>query len=427
MTFQVHDPLSPKQLEFIDNSTARWNLAHGAVSTGKTVCTLFRLMQAIEQCPDSQIYMVGHSSDTIYRNAVRLIMEDETLCIFRPFCTWFSGKRQLKYKDKTIQTLGAKDEGAIGAFQGITASIMYCDEMTLYPESIIDMIDSRLRKHHSMGFAAMNPSHPYHKCKQWIDKAEEGDSNYYALHFKLDDNPFISEDYKNRIMNSATGLFYKRNVLGLWVMAEGAIFDFFDKKIHVVEKPPRAAEYWIASIDVGATNPFCCLLIGVNSGLHNQLGKQMWVEKEYYWDPAKQRQKVNSELADDVVKFLEPYSVKTVYIDPSAQAFQIDLQRRGLHVVHADNDVFNGIAIMTDMVRNGTCLICSECTNLIREIEGYVWDPREAKRGFDAPLKKADHALDALRYALKTHKVNSYNPYSHSPAEYMRNKYQITR
>lgn len=417
------DPLSPKQLEFIDNSTKHWNLAHGAVSTGKTVCTLFRFMQAVHKCPDSQIFMVGHSSDTIYQNAVRILMESEELAMFRPFCTWMSGKRQLKFMDKTIQTLGAKDEGAIGKFQGLTASLMYCDEMTLYPDSIIDMIDTRLRKPHSMGFAAMNPSHPNHKCKQWIDKSTNGDPNYYALHFVLDDNPYINEDYKERVRNSASGLFYKRNVLGLWVMAEGAIFDSFDKKIHVVKRPPVAAEYWVAGVDYGSSNPCACVLVGVSTGRYTQTGVQMWVEKEYYWEHKKRRPKLNSELADDIMNFLEPYGVKQLYMDPSAESFQQEMQRRGIHVVHANNDVTNGIQKMCDDVMTGRCVILEDCPNLIREIEGYVWDPREAKRGYDEPMKENDHAIDALRYVLYSHKVPNYKPNTHNPINYQNTRF----
>ena len=69
--------------------------------------------------------MVGHSSATIYENAIRLLLESEQLSVFRPFCTWYAGKRQLKFKDKTISCLGAKDEGAIGQFQGKTMSLVY--------------------------------------------------------------------------------------------------------------------------------------------------------------------------------------------------------------------------------------------------------------------------------------------------------------
>lgn len=417
-------PFSDKQIEFIVNSDRHWNLAHGSVRSGKTVGTLFRFMEACKQCPDSQIFMVGHSSETIFQNAIRLLLETDQLSLFRPFCTWFVGKRQLKFLDKTITCLGAKDEGCIGQFQGKTMSLIYCDEMTLYPESIIDMIDTRLSLPHSMGFASMNPSYPSHKIKKWIDKAEAGDENYYALHFTLDDNPYVDESYKARIRESLSGLFYKRNYLGLWCLAEGAIFDFFDKKIHVVSKPPTAAEYWVAGIDYGVSNAFACVLLGVNTGVANQVGKRMWVEKEYYWDCKKTgRQKVNSEFADDIQAFLEPYAVKQLYIDPSALSMKLELQRRGMHVVEANNDVYNGIQMMTTEMGKGNLYICKDCPNLIREVENYVWDSKKSIQGEDAPVKKGDHAVDALRYCIASHKVITYNPYAHNPKSYLNDRF----
>lgn len=423
----IKDPLSKKQLEFIIHSTKHWNLAHGSVRSGKTVGTLFRFMEAVEHCPDSQIFMVGHSSETIYQNAIRLLLESDQLSIFRPFCTWQSGKRQLLFRDKVISTLGAKDEGAIGSFQGKTFSLVYCDEMTLYPESIIDMIDTRLSNPHSMGFASMNPSHPSHKIKKWIDKADAGDPNYYSLHFTLDDNPYVSESYKQRIRDSLSGLFYKRNYLGLWCLAEGSIFDFFDRSIHVLKRPPRAADYWVASIDYGTNNPFACLLIGVSTGRHQQLGALSWVEKEYYYDSKSVgRQKINSELANDVQEFLEPYGVQKIYMDPSAAAFQLELQRRSFQVVHGNNEVIDGIQMMTQQMKNGNLFVCEECTNTIREIEGYCWDSKAADKGYDEPLKKNDHTVDALRYYTATHKI-VMSQYNHSPDTYLKNRFTPTR
>lgn len=419
-------PLAPKQLEFIINSTARWNIAHGAVRTGKTVGTLFRFMQSLEDCPDSQIFMAGHTSDTIYQNAIRLLLESEQLSIFRPFCTWVAGKRQLKFRDKTITTLGAKDEGAIGQFQGKTFSRFYGDEMTLFPESIIDMIDTRLSNPHSMGFATMNPSYPTHKLKKWIDYAEAGDKNYYALHYKLDDNPYLDEDYKLRIKNSLSGVFYKRNYLGVWCLAEGAIFDFFERKLHTVKRPPRAAEYWIAGIDYGTVNNFACSLVGISTGQYAQNGICRWVEKEYVWDSRKQgRQKTNAEYADDVFAFLEPYSIKGLYVDPSAAAFKLELRKRGFHVIDADNDVVNGINFMTSEMQKGNLFVCEECTNLIREIESYVWDPKASERGEDEPLKKDDHSIDSVRYAVYTHKIAVYDYQAHNQLQqnWMQNRF----
>lgn len=424
----MQEPLAPKQIEFIKNSVRHWNIAHGAVRSGKTVCTLFRFMQACATCPDSKIYMVGHSADTIYQNAVRLIFETPELDLFRPFCTWQPGKRQLRYRDKVISCYGAKDEGAIGNFQGKTMSLLYCDEMTLYPESIINMLDTRLSLDYSMGFASMNPSHPGHQLKKWIDLAQEGDPNYYALHFTIDDNPFLDHDYKERIRKSTSGLFYKRNYLGIWCLADGAIFDFFDRDIHTVKRAPRAAEYYIAGLDYGVSNAFACLVVGVNTGISTQQGKQLWVEDEFYWDSKKtHKQLLNSEFAEHVQEFLEPYGVKQVYMDPSALSMKLELQRKGFNCIAADNDVFDGIQLMCSEVGTGRMLINRKCVNLIREIEGYVWDTKKSQQGEDAPVKKADHLIDAWRYVIKTHKVQTYNPYKqqHNPQEYIQNRFQV--
>lgn len=421
-------PLAPKQIEFLLHSNRHWNLSHGAVRTGKTLGSLFRFMQAVHECPDSRIWMAGHTSETIYQNVIRLLFESPQLAIFRPFCTWES--RKLKFRDKTIHTLGAKDEGAIGQFQGKTFSLFYGDEMTLFPESIIDMINTRLSEPYSMGFATMNPAHPTHKMKQWIDKADAGDPNYYALHYTLDDNPYLDDAYKARIRDSLSGIFYKRHYLGLWCLAEGAIFSFFDRDIHVVKRPPRAAEYWIAGIDYGTVNAFSCILVGINTGRYDQTGICRWVEKEYVWDSKKEhRQKTNAEYASDVKEFLEPYGVRSVYLDPSATSFGLDLRKKGIAVVEADNDVANGLQFVTSEMQKGNLFICSECTTLIREIESYVWDPKASEKGEDKPLKKDDHSIDAMRYAVFSHKVAAfdYEGERRRQQEWMKNKYQNYR
>lgn len=430
------NPLAPKQIEFAAHCIARWNLAHGPVSSGKTIGTLFAFMHAVEECPDSQIWMIGHTTSTIYDNAIRLLLEapapgvPDPLGIFRPFCAWKKGDRELIFRNKTISTTGAKDSGAVGAIQGKSMSLVYCDEITLYPEYIIDMIDTRLRNPHSRGFASMNPSHPSHKLKKWIDKAAEGNKDYYALQFMLEDNPFLNDDYKNRIKNSLSGIFYQRNYLGLWCLAEGAIFDFFDRSIYCLPCPPRNAEYWIAGIDDGTSNNFCCTLLGINTGRQDQTKPMRWIEKEFVWDSkARGRALTMAEKREYVQQFLEPYYVKGVYVDPSAAALKAEFRRFGIAVIDADNDVKNGIEFMVSEMQQGRLFVVSDCKNTIREIESYVWDPKASEKGEDKPYKKDDHCLDAIRYAVYTHKISTYDYEGHkkSQQEWMQNKYQVTR
>ena len=59
-----------------------------------------------------------------------------------------------------------------------------------------------------------------------------------------------------------------------------------------------------------------------------------------------------------------------------------------------DKDVFAGIARVKSYLLQGKLKIFSTCTNLIREFKSYWWGSG------DSPVKKDDHALDALRYYI---------------------------
>ena len=131
----------------------------------------------------------------------------------------------------------------------------------------------------------------------------------------------------------------------------------------------------------------------------------MWVEDLYYWDSkVKQRQKTDSEYADDFKRFILGRAVKAVYIDPSAASFKLELSKSGVQNLYdAENEVIDGIRLVSKFLNNGTLKICRNCQELIKEIQGYVWDPKCAKTGLDKPLKENDHACDCLRYAIFTH------------------------
>lgn len=397
-------------MQYISCANAKYNLAHGAVRAGKTVAALFRFMKDAFECPGSSIFIMGYSLSTIYRNIISLLFDSPELKFFAPYCSWSKGDHTLLFGNKKIKALGAGDEGALGIIQGLTIDLALCDEMTLYPDNVIDMINTRLSRVHSKLHGTMNPKQPDHKIKQWIDLAEAGNPLYYSLHYSIDDNDmFLPPGYKENLRETLKGLFYKRNYLGMWCMAEGAIYDFFDRKIHVSDHDLNATEYYIAGLDYGTSTVFACVLIAVATGITTQSRLRMRVVKEYYWNVDEtKRQKTNTEYLRDMQQFLEGYNVKAVYIDPAAASFKLELQRAGIRVVDGDNDVLGGIQKVSSLMSDGILSIKSCCKNLIREIEGYVWDTRKGENGLDAPVKKWDHALDGARYALFTHKPVTY-------------------
>lgn len=387
--------LSLKQTQFIRESIAKINLAHGAVRSGKTLCTIIRYSEAIINCPDNKNVIIGKSLDSVEDNIIKPWMNE----IWPGYCSYSPGNRVFTFGTKEMRVIGANDAGAVGRIQGNTISTALVDEMTILPQNFLDMLFTRLSTPHSILFGGMNPDTPYHPLKKMIDSA---DGKYiYALHFTLKDNPSLKPEYIQMLEKFYAGLWYKRFILGEWCLAEGSVYDFFDRKFHVVPRIPCAATYHFAAIDYGTSNPFCMLVFGYNP---DAFGAKVWVEKEVYWDPKEMgRQKTNAEFADMVEEALYGISCRVIYIDPSAEAMQVELKKRGKYAKEALNDVKNGISSVSSMFVSGDLVICASCRNLIQEIEGYVWDSKAVARGEDEPLKVRDHACDALRYGIFSH------------------------
>lgn len=376
--------LSPKQLEFIHNSNAKINIAHGAVRSGKTHASLIRFIELVLKCPDSDIIMIGNSFSAIEANAAKPIADQ----LMRGYCTWQRGNQQLTILDKKIRVIGAHDESSVRAIQGNTHSLAYVDEMTTIPVGFMDMLTTRLSKGHSKLVGTCNPDSPVHPIKtQFLDNPDE--EYAYGLHFEIDDNPSLDEKTKNDLKTKYSGLFYQRYIQGLWVQAEGAIFADFDRKTHVLSRAPGFAQQYYVGIDYGAQNPFAAVMIGYRS----EHSPRFWVEKEFYWDPKKTfKQKTNSEFADDIARFIEGYNVRGLYLDPSAESFSVELKRRGIRCHESINDVFPGITFVANLVSNHQLKVVDTCPNLIREMEMYVWDSKKSARGIEEPIKQNDHA-----------------------------------
>ena len=102
--------------------------------------------------------------------------------------------------------------------------------------------------------------------------------------------------------------------------------------------------------------------------------------------------------------------MKRVIIDPSSASMKAELRRRGYHTQDADNTVLDGISDVCSMLGSDNIAVMACCEKTIEEFGTYLWDSKAADRGEDEPLKDNDHAMDAVRYFVKTMKlVNKAN------------------
>ncbi len=381
---------SPKQDQSYLEATHRFNIWVGAVRSGKTYSSMRKFLNRLKHGVPGDAMIIGVNRGSIHRNILTTMYK----MLGFPCPSPMSNKARLYGRD--IYFVGAPDVSAVTTIQGSTLAYAYVDEATCIPELFWQMLETRLSVPGAQLFATANPEGPAHWLKkQYLDRPEH---DLISWNFTLDDNPILDEAYKKSIKSSFTGMFYRRYILGEWALATGAIYDTFDHA-NIYEKTFCNPKEYIVGIDYGTTNATAAVLCSLTP---NQW-PQVRVEAEYYYDSvAKGRAKQDSELVKDIEEFIRYKNVSAIYVDPAAASFKIALRQADLPVIDAKNDVLPGIRVTSQLIAGKNIVIHKSCTTLLEHIQSYAWDSKAADRGEDKPIKKNDHILDALRYAIYT-------------------------
>ena len=351
---------SNKQLISIAESDAKINIWEGAVRSGKTYASLWRFLKELSIGPDGEYCIISRTYDSFRRNILHLLTR-----MIGSDAKYYSGKREMNIWGKTVFVVGADDERSESKIRGSSFSGLYVDECTIIPQSVFMMAISRCAMGGAKIFATTNPDSPYH----WLKKDFlTNNPDVKSWQFVLDDNPELTDEEKDYLHRQYQGLWYQRFIEGKWVQAQGAVYDFFDERFHVIDFPPGTAEYKLVGVDYGTTNPTSFVMVGYN----RKMFPNMWVEKVYYYDSRlSQRQKTDSEYAEDFRKFVDGQNVRAIYIDPSAASFKLELSRVDFFPLYdAENEVLDGIRFVGKSLSNGTLKICRNCDALIKEFSG---------------------------------------------------------
>jgi PBSX family phage terminase large subunit len=273
--------------------------------------------------------------------------------------------------------------------------------MSLMPETFFKQLLNRLSVTGAKLYATTNPDTPSHYLyTDYIINTEKQKSGLIdVITYGLDDNPSLDDEYKKYIRQAYQGVWHLRMILGKWVSAEGAIFDMWGEKENMYDEMPLGLKSLCRrniSIDYGTTNPmiFCDFFDD---------GNNIWLDRLYCWDSRKKnRQKTDSQYADDLIEFIGDERPDYIIIDPSAASFKAELHQRGLRIKDADNEVLDGLRMMATLIAQRRLKVNRQCKEFKTEIEGYVWDEKARKLGKEQPLKEGDHVMDACRYFVKT-------------------------
>lgn len=409
--------LSDKQWEVMCFGETSYDalICDGAVRSGKTSIevTAF-ILWAMEHFDRRNFILAGVSVESCKRNVVMPATQTEYL-LERFGMEWSSRANCLTVRSKERANLfyvfGGKDEASYRVVQGLTAAGCLLDEVVLMPRSFVEQCMARCSVEGAKFWFSCNPGSPSHWFyNEWVTRTRE--KNAYRIHFKLTDNPSLSAQTVERYERMYSGVFKQRYIDGEWVAAEGIVYpmwrDAMEPRWEPTGDDPQRG--YCISVDYGTLNPFAAI-----KWLRDKGGTWHAVDELYHDGRATRHQKTDSDYIADMAAFCSDATDDVeVIVDPSAASFIAALRRARtapaggsgegyrFRVRKADNDVLDGIRDVSVALQSGTVRISDSMDSAKAEFEQYVWDDKRD----DAPVKANDHAMDAIRYFVRTKRVN---------------------
>lgn len=281
----------------------------------------------------------------------------------------------------------------LGRIRGMTSFGAYINEGTMANEEVFNEIKARCSGEGARMLIDTNPDQPEHWLKtNFIDKSDG--KVIQAFHYELDDNTFLSDRYKNNIKSSTpSGMFYDRDIKGLWVSAEGIVYQDFRKEVHYISREElknKNIVRYFAGVDWGYEHYGAIVLLGEDDKGNLYLIKE--IAKQYqdidYW----------VKVAKDIIS---KYGNIPFYCDTARPEHIVRFQNEGINALYANKSVLSGIEIVAKRFKTNSLYVVEDDVELFKkEIFMYAWNKKTGE-----PLKVWDDVLDALRYAIYTDSI----------------------
>lgn len=276
----------------------------------------------------------------------------------------------------------------LGRIRGMTSFGAYINEGSMANREVFDEIKSRCSGEGARVLVDTNPDNPEHWLKKdYIDKSDG--KTIATFNYKLDDNTFLSERYRDNIKASTpSGMFYDRNINGIWCTAEGAIYKDFNKDVHFITQASLDKvqfKKYIAGVDWGWEHYGSIVVVGKS------------IDNKYYVIEEHAKQHTDIDLWVRMAKDIKKrYGNITFYCDSARQEFIEKFLVSGIKALNANKSVMEGISTVATLIKNNEFFVIDKVVRFRQEIYNYVW----AKSGKDEPIKLYDDVLDSIRYAI---------------------------
>ena len=228
-------------------------LLDGPKDCGKTRVALELLHACAMKYPGSRHLLARKTRHSLTQSAIVTLRERVFSDADKRAVQFHHGAQEYRYGNGSLIVVGGLDDPArLGSSEYDMAFIPEATECSL---TDLEMVGGLLR-YGKMPYARLildcNPSYPKH----WLNQRANTDA-MRRVRFRHTDNPSVTPA-RLAILQAMTGVRRKRLYEGLWVAAEGSVYeDSYDPAENVVPwfSPPHSWRRWWV-VDFGFSHPF---------------------------------------------------------------------------------------------------------------------------------------------------------------------------
>lgn len=342
-------------------------------------------------------------------------------------------EQEYQYKNGSVIAIGGLDKSS--KIMSSEYDMIFIQEATELTEDDWENLTTRLRNGvmpYQQLLADCNPQNPKHFLKQ---REKRGSLKMFKS--QHEDNPVLFNQIAGEItergkkylekLDKLTGVRYMRLRKGLWVQAEGMIWESYDPEIHLINRydengkfiiPRDWCRFWV--VDFGFRNPFVWQEWAMDNDGNLYRVREIYYTNRLVEDHAREilkicgwaydpQTKARTKLREDA----EPLPEKII-CDHDAEDRATLEKHLGMATVPAHKDVTPGLQQVESRLRvkaNGKAGLYFLRDSLVErdpelveakkplctedEIEEYVFDEDK-----ETPVKENDHGCDCTRYMV---------------------------
>ncbi|HER1679812.1 TPA: PBSX family phage terminase large subunit [Streptococcus pyogenes] len=399
----------------------------GTPRSGKTTAGHFRYARYLIESEDENHLVTAYNQEQAYR----LFIDGDGTGLMHIF----DGNCEIKHDErgdhllimtpkgnKRVYYKGGGKVNSVGAITGMSlGSVVFCEINLLHMDFIQECFRrtwaAKLRYH----LADLNPPAPQHPVIKDVFDVQ----NTRWTHWTMDDNPILTAERKQSIINNLrkNPYLYKRDVLGQRVMPQGVIYGLFDMEKNVLDTligEPVEMYFCADGGQSDATSMSCNIVTRIRD--NGKISFRLNRVAHYYHSGADTGQvKAMSTYAIELKAFMD-WCVKKyqmcyteVFVDPACKS----LREEGIYTFGAPNnskDVSSkakgievGIERGQNIISDGAFYLVNHSEeeydhyHFLKEIGLYSRDDN------GKPIDKDNHAMDEFRYSVNVFVHRYYN------------------